>query len=588
MTAGTLIEAPPIQRADINDRIAVDRGGVEWTGWVRALNGDSGALMQWDNGSQGGMLWSEKWRKLPKETTQSKPAPAPLYPTCDNAAAVTVELSRIEPFPLNPREFRKLPDGSIDPDQHGLRALAASLTTHGQQQPIIVRPLGHGRFGLVDGERRYWAATLSGLSEVRVEVRELDDLQALVSTIAASSHAEAYPIADQARAVRYLLAKDRSQAEIAGLLGTNQQTISVLSRYNGLPGQVQQLVRDGHLQLGHVRQLVREHLLRVPKALIWIAEHAVETHASVRRLEAEIPFEEEMPADLVRQLRPQPAMELAEPPPSPAEATPPPAGLSGDLQAYSARLRTLSTPELQRELVAQREAGSPARYQAVAGQLRVRKDAGEPIPYCDSHSRFRPCTLCDGDRQAEERVDAMAAAAGIPDQAGELKTSAGLQPSPQVDYSQMSKEAILEELDAHEAAGIVLPTEQHNARIDALVDQVEAEMRGDRPSASEPERPTVTSATDAQAPAPKPNALKSAEEIVSGKAAAAGQAPTVTPSTIGAAVLDGPVTMCMVLEDCVSWLRSDNFNTKTFLARLKSAAYQRGQSAAELLASLEA
>ena len=314
MSSGTLIEAPPVERAAINEYVAVDRGGKEWTGWVRALNGEDSALVQWDNGIQGVLLWTEPWRKLAPPAPQGTPAPAPLYPTCDNSAAVTVSLCQIQPFELNPREFKKLPGGSIDPDQHGLRALAESLVAHGQQQPIIVRPLGDGRFGLVDGERRYWAAHLAGLAEVRVEVRALDDLQALVSTIAASSHAEAYPIADQARAVQFLRARDRSQEEIAKLLGTNQQTVSTLSRFARLPGEVQQLVRDGQLQLGHVRQLVRDHLVRVPKAVIWIAQRAVETRASVRHLEYEIPFEVEMPRELLRQLRAQPAMEL---PPNP-------------------------------------------------------------------------------------------------------------------------------------------------------------------------------------------------------------------------------------------------------------------------------
>lgn len=79
----------------------------------------------------------------------------------------------------------------------------------------------------------------------------------------------------------------------------------------------------------------------------------------------------------------------------------------------------------------------------------------------------------------------------------------------------------------------------------------------------------------------KPNALKGAEELV------ADRAGTAVPTTIGAAVLDGPVTMCMVLQDCQAWIAAEGLTVKDFLARAKAAAYNRGLDAGSLLTSLE-
>ncbi|MFN3650052.1 MAG: ParB/RepB/Spo0J family partition protein [Armatimonadota bacterium] len=101
------------------------------------------------------------------------------------------------------------------------------------------------------------------------------------------------------------------------------------------------------------------------------------------------------------------------------------------------------------------------------------------------------------------------------------------------------------------------------------------------PSASEALTSSPAEPEPETTPETKPNALKSAEELVAEKHGAA------VPTTVGAATLDAPVAMCMVTQDCVTWLRGDGFNAKDFLFRLKSAAYTRGLSAAEILTQLE-
>ncbi|MFK0735285.1 MAG: ParB/RepB/Spo0J family partition protein [Gloeotrichia echinulata HAB0833] len=56
-----------------------------------------------------------------------------------------------------------------------LEELSRSIKELGILEPLLVRPLSGGEYELVAGERRYKAATMAGLTEVPVVVREMDD-----------------------------------------------------------------------------------------------------------------------------------------------------------------------------------------------------------------------------------------------------------------------------------------------------------------------------------------------------------------------------------------------------------------------------
>jgi hypothetical protein len=139
--------------------------------------------------------------------------------------------------------------------------------------------------------------------------------------VAASNLSEPYGIRDRARAVTWLLSGGRTQTQVAELLGIDQGAVSILQRVFALPGPVQELIDQGKLRFGHVRYLVRDHLLLHPKILIRIAEIAAARDARVKDLEPEIPFEAELPIEMMRALRPQERLVLEETlSPAPAEA----------------------------------------------------------------------------------------------------------------------------------------------------------------------------------------------------------------------------------------------------------------------------
>src|SRR5487761_1218647 len=64
-------------------------------------------------------------------------------------------------------------------DEESLVALAESIRARGVIQPVLVRPLPGGRYGLVAGERRWRAAQIAELDTIPAVVRQQDDAASL-------------------------------------------------------------------------------------------------------------------------------------------------------------------------------------------------------------------------------------------------------------------------------------------------------------------------------------------------------------------------------------------------------------------------
>ena len=86
------------------------------------------------------------------QITTPPPAPWLSSPDAESSAATetTIKLSDIVLPQHQPRRY-------FDPQ--ALKELVSSVKQHGILQPLLVRPLGSGKYELVAGERRYRAAT---------------------------------------------------------------------------------------------------------------------------------------------------------------------------------------------------------------------------------------------------------------------------------------------------------------------------------------------------------------------------------------------------------------------------------------------
>ena len=132
-----------------------------------------------------------------------------------------IALRDISPSPANPRKTF-----------HGVEGLADSIRTHGLLEDLLVRPMGEkahyvdGRgwldvdyFELIDGERRYRAAKLAGLTKVQCKVRVMTDDQAAVARLISFDQKEGLPPSEHAAAYRERRRAGMSDEAIAAAVG---------------------------------------------------------------------------------------------------------------------------------------------------------------------------------------------------------------------------------------------------------------------------------------------------------------------------------------------------------------------------------
>jgi ParB family chromosome partitioning protein len=192
-------------------------------------------------------------------------------------------IENLQPNPRNPR--RLFTDDELD-------ELAASIRERGIIQPIVVRALKGGNFEIIAGERRWRAAQRAGLHDVPIAVIEANDAQSLEYAIIENvQRADLNPIEE---ATGYLALMDdfnRTQEEVAQIIGKSRPHIANTIRLLKLSEPVKQLIRAGKISAGHARLLVGQ-----PNAEL-IAHEIIDKGWSVRDLEAD------MRKDVAGQLR---------------------------------------------------------------------------------------------------------------------------------------------------------------------------------------------------------------------------------------------------------------------------------------------
>jgi len=101
-----------------------------------------------------------------------------------------------------------------------LEALAESIREKGVLQPLLVRPLGDGRYAIVAGERRYRAAKMAGLTEVPVRVLDLSEKEARLLALVENLQREDLNPYEETLGVLELLSEElgKTREEVVGLL----------------------------------------------------------------------------------------------------------------------------------------------------------------------------------------------------------------------------------------------------------------------------------------------------------------------------------------------------------------------------------
>jgi ParB family chromosome partitioning protein len=193
---------------------------------------------------------------------------------------------------ISGEELRELPLDSLVAGKHqprrsfddaALTELANSIRTQGIVQPLIVRPAGADQYEIVAGERRWRAATLAGLRTVPAVIRSMDERTTMaVALVENIQRADLNPL-EEALALHKLIKEcGLTHDKCAEAVGRSRAAVSNLLRLMELNDDVQQLLRDSKLSLGHAKVLLG---VSGPHQSS-LAKMAVEQQLSVRQIEA--------------------------------------------------------------------------------------------------------------------------------------------------------------------------------------------------------------------------------------------------------------------------------------------------------------
>ncbi len=142
-------------------------------------------------------------------------------------------------------------------DEAALDELAASIAARGVIQPVIVRPLGNGRYQLVAGERRWRAAQKAQVHEIPAIIRDLSNREVMALALIENIQREDLSPVEEARAyARLATLEEMTQAEIATLVTKSRSHVANLQRLLSLPESVLAHLEAGRLDMGHGRALI--------------------------------------------------------------------------------------------------------------------------------------------------------------------------------------------------------------------------------------------------------------------------------------------------------------------------------------------
>ena len=200
-------------------------------------------------------------------------APAAAKTEAKSGSALQIPIWQIEPNPLQPRTVFQA---------EKLGELAQSIKTNGIIQPLIVSQRGD-RYQLVAGERRWRAAQMAGLETVPVVVQDLAGNRLLEIALVENIQREDLNPIEVAQAFERL-AKELglSHEQIATRTGKDRTTVTNLLRLLRLPADIQLLLAEHRLSMGHARAILG---LPTPELQIQVAEKIAAEGMSVRQVE---------------------------------------------------------------------------------------------------------------------------------------------------------------------------------------------------------------------------------------------------------------------------------------------------------------
>lgn len=199
-------------------------------------------------------------------------------------AIANISIDLIETNPFQPRDQF---------EEDSLKELSHSIKEQGIIQPITVRKLGYDKYQLISGERRLRASKLAKLTTIPAYIRIANDEQMLEMALVENIQREQLNSIEVAISFQRLLDEcNLTQEQLSERVGKNRTTISNFIRLLKLAPEVQVIIRNGQISMGHARALIS---IEDTQTQITIANNIISKDLSVREAE-----------EIVRNLNKQP------------------------------------------------------------------------------------------------------------------------------------------------------------------------------------------------------------------------------------------------------------------------------------------
>jgi len=196
-----------------------------------------------------------------------------VYETATNEEIIELNLDELRANPYQPRKVF---------NDEALRDLSESIKEHGVFQPIIVKKSIKG-YEIIAGERRVRASRLAGLTKIPAIIRNLNDEQMMEIALLENLQRENLSAIEEAIAYKSMIEKlSLTQDELSRKVGKSRSHITNTLGLLRLPREVQVMVANNELSMGHARVLSK---LEDEQKIIEMAHEIVEKKIPVRELE---------------------------------------------------------------------------------------------------------------------------------------------------------------------------------------------------------------------------------------------------------------------------------------------------------------
>ena len=210
-----------------------------------------------------GVLFEDNNMEIAEPTTSGEGGP------------LLVSISDIEPNREQPRVMF---------DEEKLNELAESIKEHGVLTPLLVSPIGKGRYRIIAGERRWRASRIAGIKKLPVIVKDVSAQEIMEIALIENLQREDLNIIEEAKGYKRLSDEfGMTQEQMAKRVGKSRPVVANALRLLTLPEDVISLLEEGKLSLAHGKSLLS---CEDADSISRLAKDCAEKELTVRELEA--------------------------------------------------------------------------------------------------------------------------------------------------------------------------------------------------------------------------------------------------------------------------------------------------------------